>query len=112
MSLVPATYSCAPIGRRLSHHLGPYTGYSRPDQPERPLFTKETARRIMEDWKALPRPETHAGEPYDAHFNSQDRSFRFYDAERNAWYVWKGEEVGVAALFPIGEGAWKWECHG
>lgn len=112
MPLVPATFSCAPIGRRLSQHLGPYTGYTRPDAPERPLFSHEAAQRIMEDWKALPSPERPEGARYDAHFNSQDRSFRFYDPERDAWFAWKGEDVGVAALYPIGEGAWKWACHG
>lgn len=111
--LVPATFSCSPVGRRLGVHLGPYAGYTRPEEPERPLFTREAALRLVADWNALPEPRPHApgSARYEAHYNSNDRTFHFFDAAHDAWHVWEGETVGVATLYPIGAGAWKWECH-
>lgn len=111
--LIPATFACAPIGRRLSHRLGPYHGYTRTGAPDQPYFAFEEAQRIIEDWKALPVPtqQEQQGTRYKAHYNSTDKAFRFYDAEKDAWHTWQGEDVGVALLYPIGRGAWKWDCR-
>jgi hypothetical protein len=126
LDLLPNTFACAPIGHRLSQRLGPYRGYAQAGSPHRPLFSLEQARRIAEDWNALPAPrqlvpqetlaggggsvETSGQTGYYAHFNSIDKTFRFYDPEAATWYTWSGEEAGIATLYPIGEGAWRWEC--
>lgn len=113
LDLLPATFACAPVGRQLSHRLGPYQGYARADSPNRPVFPFEEAERIVEDWKTLPPPSQRSprGGRYEAHYNSLDKAFWFYDAEADEWYTWKGEDIGLALLYPIGEGAWKWECR-
>lgn len=111
--LVPATFSCAPVGGQLSRRIGPYQGYAQDGSLDRPLFSFEEARLIVEGWKALPVPDGRApeGSRYDAHFNTRDRTFKFYDPTKDVWHVWEGEAVGVATLYPIGEGAWKWKCR-
>jgi hypothetical protein len=106
--VVPVTSTCTPIGKRLAERLGPYHGFAQAGAPERPLFSAEEARRIAEDWRALPPAE--GGAQYEAHYNSTRKLFRFFDPEKGAWYEWGGEGAGVATLYPIGEGAWKWDC--
>jgi len=124
--LLPNRFSCAPVGRRLGQRIGPYQGYARAGAAHRPLFPFEEAERIAAAWRALPAqrregsqgatpdeasPEA-AGSGYHAHYDHARRAFRFYDAEADVWHTWEGEKAGVATLFPIGEGGWRWECGG
>jgi hypothetical protein len=107
--LLPNTFACAPIGQRLSQRIGPYRGYAETPTAERPLFSLEVATRIAEDYRSLS-PQDSGGGGYDAHYHAAQKAFRFYDPEADVWYTWEGEAAGVATLYPIGEGAWRWEC--
>lgn len=113
--VVPLSSTCNPIGRRLGESLGPYRGFAQSKAPERPLFSFEESERIAQDWRALPAPrlggEAEDQAVYDAHYNSTKKAFRFYDAATGVWHTWVGEELGLAIVYPIGEGAWKWDCR-
>ena len=99
---------CAPLGKHLKQRLGPCHAYSKPGASDRPLFSREEAERIAGNWRALPPPEGGAG--YDALYSPTEEAFRFYDAAEGVWHTWTRESAGVATLYPIGEGAWSWDC--
>jgi hypothetical protein len=110
LDLLPSTFACAPISRLLRHRIGPFHGFARSSAPNRALFTIEEAERIVGAWKHLPAPADSEA-PYEAHYNSIDKAFWFYDAGAEAWHKWDGEDVGLATLYPIGEGLWEWDCQ-
>jgi len=111
LDLLPAAFACAPVAHRLRQRLGPFHGYARSDAPNRALFTFEEAERIVDAWRKLPAPSGSEAR-YEAHYNAIDKAFWFYDAEADAWHTWGGEDVGLATLYAVGEGAWGWDCKG
>jgi hypothetical protein len=105
LDLLQASFACAPVAWRL----GPFRGYARSAAPNRALFTFEGAERIVGAWEGLPAPSGSEAR-YEAHYNSLDKAFRFYDAGADVWHTWRGEDVGLATLYAVGEGAWEWDC--
>jgi hypothetical protein len=105
IDLLQASFACASIARRL----GPFRGYARSAAPNRALFTLEGADRIVGEWGRLPAPLGSRAR-YEAHYNSLDKAFWFYDAGADAWHTWRGEDAGIATLYAVGEGAWEWDC--